>query len=596
MQQRKAPKACAEGATEQEASPAAVLPRTATARDLLEAEEAEDQCSMTPRKKNKRRQPGAGERRCRPVVNLLLVAFVVAVLLAVVLLVDGGRAPAVWIAAAGAQLRRGSGHAWLPYARNAPDKLLGGLLADGVDEKTCRSRHESSAYRRSTPRRPSPHLVSRLRRHEELQRRCGPGSDAYGRAVQQLSAGRSAVDAECKYVVSVCNRGLGNRILAAASAFLYALLTDRVLLVDRGNGMGELFCEPFPGATWLLPPDFPVAGLANITVDAAETYGNMLKNKVLTTDSTHSTPMQVPALAYAYLEHDYGDGDKRFFCDDDQRLMSNIQWLVARMDTYSVPGLFQVPSFAEELAALFPERDAVFHHLGRYLFHPADHVWGLVSRYYRAYLARAEQLVGIQLRVFDSEQGKSPHILRQITSCVWKEKLLPELLAAGEPAVTPAPGGVSRTVLIASLRPWFYERIKSMYWEQPTASGEDVGVHQPSHEEYQQFGRRSHDTKAWAEMYLLSLCDVLVTSGWSTFGYVAQGLAGVTPWVMYRPLNVSETPDPPCARDVSMEPCFHTPPMYDCKLKHTADTARSVPHLRRCQDVRWGLKLVVDPK
>ncbi|EMS68360.1 putative fucosyltransferase 9 [Triticum urartu] len=390
----------------------------------------------------------------------------------------------------------GSGHAWLPYARNAPDKLLGGLLADGVDEKTCRSRHESSAYRRSTPRRPSPHLVSRLRRHEELQRRCGPGSDAYGRAVQQLSAGRSAVDAECKYVVSVCNRGLGNRILAAASAFLYALLTDRVLLVDRGNGMGELFCEPFPGATWLLPPDFPVAGLANITVDAAETYGNMLKNKVLTTDSTHSTPMQVPALAYAYLEHDYGDGDKRFFCDDDQRLMSNIQWLVARMDTYSVPGLFQVPSFAEELAALFPERDAVFHHLGRYLFHPADHVWGLVSR----------------------------------------------------------------------------------------------------HEEYQQFGRGSHDTKAWAEMYLLSLCDVLVTSGWSTFGYVAQGLAGVTPWVMYRPLNVSETPDPPCARDVSMEPCFHTPPMYDCKLKHTADTARSVPHLRRCQDVRWGLKLVVDPK
>ena len=85
-----------------------MLPRTATASDLLEAEEAPDQCSMTPRKKNKRRQPGAGERRCRPVVNLLLVAFVVAVLLAVVLLVDGGRAPAVWIAAAGAQLRRGN--------------------------------------------------------------------------------------------------------------------------------------------------------------------------------------------------------------------------------------------------------------------------------------------------------------------------------------------------------------------------------------------------------------------------------------------------------------------------------------------------------
>ncbi|XP_044951948.1 galactoside 2-alpha-L-fucosyltransferase-like [Hordeum vulgare subsp. vulgare] len=594
MQQRKA-KVPAEGVTEQEASPAAVLPRSATARDLLEAEEAVHPCSVTPRKKSKKRPgPGAGERRCRPVVNLLLAAVVVAVPLAVVFLVHGVGVPAVWFAAARAQLRRGFSHASFPYARSAPDKLLGGLLAAGVDEKTCRSRHEASAYRRNTPRRPSPHLVAKLRRHEELQRRCGPGSDAYGRAIQQLSAGRSAVDAECKYVVSVCNRGLGNRILAAASAFLYALLTDRVLLIDRGNGMDELFCEPFPGATWLLPLDFPVTGLANITVDAAETYGNMLKNKVLTTDSTE--PTQMPALAYVYLEHDYGDSDKRFFCDDDQQLMSSIQWLVARMDTYSVPGLFQVPSLAEELAALFPERDAVFHHLGRYLFHPADHVWGLVSRYYRAYLARAEQLVGVQVRVFESEQGKSPHVLQQITSCMWKEKLLPEVLSAGDPAVAPPPGAGSKTVLITSLTPWFYERIKSMYWEQPTASGEDVGVHQPSHEEYQQFGRKSHDTKAWAEMCLLSLCDVLVTSGWSTFGYVAQGLAGVTPWVMYRPFNFSETPDPPCARDVSMEPCFHTPPMYHCKLKETMDTARSLPHLQRCEDVQWGLKLVQDPK
>jgi xyloglucan fucosyltransferase len=114
-------------------------------------------------------------------------------------------------------------------------------------------------------------------------------------------------------------------------------------------------------------------------------------------------------------------------------------------------------------------------------------------------------------------------------------------------------------VLVTSLRTWYYDRIKSMYWEHATATGEAVGVHQPSHEEHQQFGAKSHDAKAWAEIYLLSLTDALVTSGWSTFGYVAQGLGGLTPWVLYKPDNGSVVPDPPCSRNLSMEPCYHAP-------------------------------------
>jgi xyloglucan fucosyltransferase len=50
-------------------------------------------------------------------------------------------------------------------------------------------------------------------------------------------------------------RGLGNRILAAALAFLYIVLTDCVL-VDLSIEMDKLFCDPFPGTTWLLPWDF----------------------------------------------------------------------------------------------------------------------------------------------------------------------------------------------------------------------------------------------------------------------------------------------------------------------------------------------------
>ncbi|TVU28638.1 hypothetical protein EJB05_20162 [Eragrostis curvula] len=584
MQQRKS---AAQGA-EQEIP----VSQPAMARHSWPDAEGAPEHSPMPRKK----KPQAA-KRWSSAVNVVLVAF----FMFVVVFAGGGVSPSVWFAAVKAPLRRGSDHGSFPYERSAPDKLLGGLLPQGFDEKSCRSRYESSMYRRNPGRQPSPHLIAKLRKHEELQRRCGPNTDAYSRAIQQLRSGKSVGSPECKYLVSISYRGLGNRILAAVSAFLYAVLTDRVLLIDPSNEMDELFCEPFPGTTWLLPPDFPVSSYTNFSIDTPESYGNMLKNKVLRNDvdvSSTTATQQLPAFAYLHLDHDYGDEDKMFFCADDQRLLSNVPWLVMRTDLYTVPGLFLVTSFQEQLDALFPERDAVFHHLGRYLFHPTNRVWGLVTRYYRAYLARAGLRLGVQVRAFDDWQAKSPHVLQQITSCVWKEKLLPELLATAEEEHTaPTPGAVAKstTVLITSLRAWYYEQIKGMYWEQATATGEDVSVHQPSHDEYQQFGAKSHEDKAWAEMYLLSLCDALVTSGWSTFGYVAQGLGGMTPWVMYRPLNITEVPDPPCGRDVSMEPCFHSPPVYDCKLKRGADTGKMLPLVRHCEDVSWGLKLV-DPK
>ncbi|KQK19032.1 galactoside 2-alpha-L-fucosyltransferase isoform X2 [Brachypodium distachyon] len=469
-----------------------------------------------------------------------------------------------------------------------PDRLLGGLLAEGVDEKSCHSRYQSAMYRRNAGRKPSPYLATKLRRHEALQRRCGPGTAAYNNAVEQLRSGENIGSSECKYLVSISYRGLGNRLLAAASAFLYAVLTGRVLLVDPSNEMGELFCEPFPDTTWLLPPDFPLVSYTNFSVGTAESYRNMLKN-----NKVRDQPL--PAFAYIHLDHDATKQDQLFFCDEDQRHLRDIQWLVMRTDNYIVPGLFLVTGFQEELDMLFPEPDTAFHHLGRYLFHPNNRIWGLVTRYYDAYLAAVDQRVGIQVRVFGI-QPESPELLEQITKCTQKENLLPEvILGTGteEPAIVAArKPPLSKAVLVTSLKSWYYEKIKSMYWEHATATGEAVGVHQPSHEEYQRFGAKSHDAKAWAEIYLLSLTDVLVTSGWSTFGYVAQGLGGLTPWVMYKPDNGSTVADPPCGRDISMEPCFHAPPFYDCRLKRGADTGKIVPHVRHCKDVSWGLKLV----
>uniref|UniRef100_A0A0A9GGA9 Fucosyltransferase n=1 Tax=Arundo donax TaxID=35708 RepID=A0A0A9GGA9_ARUDO len=97
--------------------------------------------------------------------------------------------------------------------------------------------------------------------------------------------------------------------------------------------------------------------------------------------------------------------------------------------------------------------------------------------------------------------------------------------------------------------------------------------------------------KALAEIYLLSMNDVLITSGFSTFGYAAQGLAGLKPWIMLRSEN-HVVPDPPCGRAMSIEPCFHQAPFYDCKAKRDADLGKVVPYVRHCEDVSWGLKIV----
>ncbi|KAF5727288.1 putative Galactoside 2-alpha-L-fucosyltransferase [Tripterygium wilfordii] len=466
------------------------------------------------------------------------------------------------------------------------EKLLDGLLAAGFDEVSCFSRYQSFLYRKTSPYKPSGYLVSKLRSYEDLHKRCGPNTQSYINALERFKSGHTIHSTECRYLVWISFSGLGNRILTLASAYLYALLTDRVLLVDRGKDMADLFCEPFPGNSWLLPLDFPLSDQFNsFDMKSPQCYGNMLKNHLINT-STDS----VPSYLYLHLAHDYEHHDKLFFCEDDQNLFGKVPWLIMKTDNYFVPSLFLVPSFEQELSKLFPEKGTVFHHLGRYLFLPSNPVWALITRYYHSYMAKADERIGIQVRVFDSRPGPFKHVMDQILACTLREKLLPEV-DLKDSTVTPLNNPRLKAVLLTSLSSGYSENLKDMYWEHPTVTGEVVGVYQPSHEGFQQTEKQVHNRKAWAEMYLLSLTDVLVTSSWSTFGYVAQGLGGLRPWILYKPEN-DTTPDPPCRRAMSMEPCFHAPPFYDCKAKTGIDTGAVVPHVRHCEDMSWGLKVV----
>ncbi|KAK1603734.1 hypothetical protein QYE76_027407 [Lolium multiflorum] len=158
--------------------------------------------------------------------NAVLVAFIVTVPSMAILFGARSSASALWIGSANAS-RLG-----------AHDRLLGGLLADdGFNERSCHSRFEFATYRRSAGRKPSPYLVTKLRRHEALQRRCGPGTAAYSDAVEQLQSGKSHPGAigspECRVVLMLLHVVVAIPLSAVTTVNLLA----GMIILDVMNAM-----------------------------------------------------------------------------------------------------------------------------------------------------------------------------------------------------------------------------------------------------------------------------------------------------------------------------------------------------------------------
>uniref|UniRef100_A0A0D3FAV7 Fucosyltransferase n=1 Tax=Oryza barthii TaxID=65489 RepID=A0A0D3FAV7_9ORYZ len=471
------------------------------------------------------------------------------------------------------------------------DKLLGGLLSAAFEESSCQSRYKSSLYRKKSPFPLFPYLVQKLRKYEAYHKKCGPGTKRYRKAIEQLKAGRNADNAECKYVVWFPCNGLGNRMLTIASTFLYALISNRVLLMHVAAEQEGLFCEPFPGSSWVLPGDFPHNNPQGLHIGAPESYVNMLKNNVVRNDDPGSvSASSLPPYVYLHVEQFRLKLSDNIFCDEDQLILNKFNWMILKSDSYFAPALFMTPMYEKELEKMFPQKESVFHHLGRYLFHPTNKVWGIVSRYYEAYLARVDEKIGFQIRIFPEKPIKFENMYDQLTRCIREQRLLPELGTA-EPANTTAEAGKVKAVLIASLYSGYYEKIRGMYYENPTKTGEIVAVYQPSHEEQQQYTSNEHNQKALAEIYLLSYCDKIAMSAWSTFGYVAYSFAGVKPWILLRPDWDKERSEVACVRSTSVEPCLHSPPILSCRAKKEVDAATVKPYVRHCEDVGFGLKL-----
>ncbi|CAI0421252.1 unnamed protein product [Linum tenue] len=477
-------------------------------------------------------------------------------------------------------------------------------------KSSCASRRHCHKISSSYHKPPSPYLLSMLRDYEQRHKRCEPLSESFNRSFFQKQnystkshqTSHVVDDDDCSYVVFTRpTNGLGNRMLSMSSAFLYALLTNRVLLVDFGPDMTHLFSEPVPNSTWLFPEDFRFGN--RIYGSKVDDFGSLMKKK----NNNYTDPVLVnisSSFLHVNLGYGYDDYDKLFYSNGVQDGLQKVAWLILKSDQYFVPYLFLMSGFRAKLDRMFPDKEAVFHHLGRYLFTPSDQAWGLIARFYDAYLEKADERIGLQIRVLDSKASPTALVLKQVLRCAQKEaQILPPLATKQNETATKKlvskKTSYHKAVLVASLSSEFYIELKDMFWKRASAStGSDeevaVGFHQASREEVQRSNDGSHNMMAWVDIYLLSLCDVLVTSGWSTFGYVAQGLGGLRPWILQIPDTKYGGGDTlwgqACRRAVSMEPCFHFPPSYDDnKVGVRVDGSSTVVH---CEDVGGGLKLV----
>ncbi|KAK2451649.1 putative fucosyltransferase [Trifolium repens] len=483
------------------------------------------------------------------------------------------------------------------------DKLLEGLLVSGFDEASCISRSQSHLYHKPSPHKPSPYLISKLRKYEELHRKCGPNTRAYNKDMKIIANSKEnntiSAATTCKYIIWLPSRGgLGNQIISMASSFLYALLTNRVLIVQFGKDKEGLFCEPFINSTWLLSENSHFWYARNVVKYQGITEMEM----------TNKLYEYLPSAMHVNLGYSPKQDERFFHCDHSQFLLSKIPLVFLNANQYFVPSFFMTPIFEEELSKMFPEITSIFHHLGRYLFHPANEAWELITSFYQQHLGKANERIGLQVRVFNPNSTSHQVVMNQILNCTLENKLLPKVNGTINMSVSSTDKNkmIKKVVLVTSLYPQYGKNLKKMYQNKSTVTGEVIEVYQPSSENQQKIGDKKQNLKAWVEMYLLSLSDVLVTTHQSTFGYVAKALGNSIPWIFYNPVynqtkEICErkfTYEPCnenkeiCEREFTLEPCYHYPPLHYCDGKVIEDVASSFHNIRHCKDFPFGLKLV----
>eukprot|EP00850_Spirogloea_muscicola_P020242 SM000210S06756 [mRNA] locus=s210:199664:201674:- [translate_table: standard] len=351
----------------------------------------------------------------------------------------------------------------------------------------------------------------------------------------------------------------------------------------------ELFCEPFPFSSWLMPPTLSkrdyesyelyrllqfLPGRALGVVKAAQQSRAVVVSSSCPAcwgpargrrdrEAKQVAVSWPPQSVFLTMAHYDPRENLAFFCPSGQaaclmplpghavrEALDEVPILFLRTNQYFLPALHFVPHFREQLQILFP--DGV-------LVNPTNDIWDRVTAFFRQHLSGAARRLGIQVRTFK----KSWHPLSSM-QCAVGNGLLPDAMTDWKCANESGKCPVIATVL-TSLHKEHFSNLTGSFAGIDGRPGTTVRVVSPGHEQVERSQDDAkyveHERQVVMEIWLLSLCNDLVTSPFSTFGYCAHSLAGLQPWVM-RGLASSETslPRPPCKRSNSTEPCLHFPP------------------------------------
>lgn len=424
-------------------------------------------------------------------------------------------------------------------------------------KKSCQSKYQQHCFRKNTTPKffPPPKFLSVLRDYEAYHERCTRGFNLTALAIE----GRAPEN--CKFLIWKSMDGMGNQLISLVSAFIYALLTNRAMLIATDSHIHQYLCNPFPLSSWLLPEGFREADLHTkadrlfVYLDSIAQHENQSSCSVR--NNLTNWIAKAPRHLQVYIVCCDAFRDNQFFCPTVQKLLTGVNWMFYQSHEYTVPALYFVPEFRQLLNNWFPEKQ-VFMHGARYLLNPENRLWLHITDLYRSHMDGADKKVGIQVRSWKGNY--LPSVSKQILRCGLDEKLLQRPNQEDNSSQN-----TTTSVMVASLRAEYYHNLAAEFSKKNSSSA-SVNVFTASQEGSQKTGSKDHDEKAITDIWLLSFSDDLVVTPISTFGTSASGLAGIIPLV-FKNYEEDKVQEAACERTNVAGPCFMDHPRYQpCDL------------------------------
>uniref|UniRef100_A0A7I4EL71 Fucosyltransferase n=2 Tax=Physcomitrium patens TaxID=3218 RepID=A0A7I4EL71_PHYPA len=229
-----------------------------------------------------------------------------------------------------------------------------------------------------------PYLKHVLKRYATFHRHCTEYDnlrDVYD----------SKKNPQCRYVMWSCTFGLGNKLMSLLSTLLYAIISQRVLLIES-PGWESLFCEPFPGSKLQVPEGFSL-----VEMYTSLSFADF--RKLNCGESTTKEPRCIRSVVVVVFTGESKRQDHSFLvCPTAMAAVREIPFLHFRnSNQHFAMGFFLNPALRPLLELLFPEHN-VFHMLAQFFLSPSDAVWVQIKSFYERNLQPASRNVGVQLR------------------------------------------------------------------------------------------------------------------------------------------------------------------------------------------------------